>query len=373
MQESNLWLLDKIIDQIPSLITMVGQDGTVYDCNARCEEYLGYTKDEIIGYPIQKYIHPDSQTKATETLMQLFRAKATVSGEYRMVKKSGEVIDVAADSCIVTNADGREHTLCVITDITERKRAELILRESAQELKKSNEELEQFAYVASHDLQEPLRVVSSYCQLLKGRCDTCELREQCRHRENETEKYLTYVIEATARMKTLVKELLDFSRVGRKDHPFEKLSVHKIVEEVIQDFSLKIRELNANIIIEDKLPDIFAIKFRIKQLIHNLLSNSLKFCHPDRTPEIRMGCCEEDNFWLFFVKDNGIGIESKYYDRIFGLFKRLYSREEYPGTGIGLALCERIVETHGGKIWVDSVPREGSCFYFTLSKHINVK
>ncbi len=229
----------------------------------------------------------------------------------------------------------------------------------ADNLKKSNEDLEQFAYIASHDLQEPLRAVSSYCQLLK--------EKEYNDVDEESKKFLDYIIDSSFRMKTLIKELLDYSRVGRKDKPFEKIDLEKLLQEVLYDFEVSIKETNANIIVESELPEIFAIRFRIKQLLHNIISNSLKF-RSDKSPIIRIGCCEEEcsPHWLFYIKDNGIGIDEKYYDRIFGVFKRLYSREDYPGTGIGLALCKRIVETHGGKIWVES--KEGTYIYFTISK-----
>jgi len=237
-------------------------------------------------------------------------------------------------------------------EISERIKAE-------EELKKSNAELEEFAYVASHDLQEPLRVVASYCQLLRaGYYDDLD---------DEGQRYVNYAVDSAVRMKTLIKELLDFSRVGRRDKPFEYVSVRDILQEVMSDYQMVIDDSNAKIIIDDDLPTVFAVRFRMKQLIANIVSNALKF-KSDRSPIINIGCCNEGHFWLFYIKDNGIGIDSQFFDRIFGIFKRLYSRDEYPGTGIGLALCKRIIETHGGKIWVDSEENNGTCIYFTIPK-----
>ncbi len=231
----------------------------------------------------------------------------------------------------------------------------------AQELQQSNEELEQFAYIASHDLQEPLRAVFSYCQLLK--------EKEYDSVDEESKKYLDYIIDSSLRMKILIKELLDYSRVGRKDKPFEKIKIEELLQEVLNDFEVLIQETGAKVIMESKLPEMFAIRFRIKQLLHNIISNSLKF-RSDKKPVIRISCCEteDSHYWLFSVKDNGIGIDKKYYHRIFGVFKRLYSREEYPGTGIGLALCKKIVERHGGRIWVESEVNKGTCIYFTIAK-----
>ena len=230
-----------------------------------------------------------------------------------------------------------------------------------EELEKKNQELEQFAYIASHDLQEPLRVISSYCQLIK--------EKNYESMDDEGKKYLDYSIDATFRMKTLIKELLDFSRVGKRDRPFEEIDLNILIKEVLKDFKIAIKETGVNIIVENNLPTIFAIKFRIKQLLHNLISNSIKFRCKGNS-EVRIKCCEENinDYWLFYIKDNGIGIETRYYDKIFGIFKRLYSREEYPGTGIGLALCKKIVETHGGRIWVDSDKKDGTYFYFSILK-----
>jgi light-regulated signal transduction histidine kinase (bacteriophytochrome) len=161
--------------------------------------------------------------------------------------------------------------------------------------------------------------------------------------------------------------------VGRKDKPFEKIDLNHLMEETLQDFEELIKESGVKIEVESNMPTIFGIRFRIKQLLHNLISNSIKFRKGD-DPKIEIGCCVEssDDYWLFYIKDNGIGIESEYYDRIFGIFKRLYSREEYPGIGIGLALCKRIVETHGGEIWVDSDKDNGTYFYFTISKCVTM-
>jgi light-regulated signal transduction histidine kinase (bacteriophytochrome) len=173
------------------------------------------------------------------------------------------------------------------------------------------------------------------------------------------------------RMRTLIKELLDFSRVGRRDKPFENVSVEEVIQEALTDYQMVIKDNDAKIVIGDNLPTIFAIRFRIKQLISNIISNSLKF-RSDKQPVINIDYCIDHDHWLFCIKDNGIGIDPQYFDRIFGIFKRLYSRDEYPGTGIGLALCKRIVETHGGKIWVDSEENKGTCVYFTIPRHMKV-
>lgn len=244
--------------------------------------------------------------------------------------------------------------------------SEKTLREAAKELNEKNRELEQFAYITSHDLQEPLRIIRIYSQFLHDKF--------CGEFNDEDHKYFKYVTDAVERMRNLIKELLDFSRVGRKDKPFEIIKIANIIDEVKENLEIAIKESNAQIIIDDpfNIPIINGVRIRIIQLFYNLIHNSIKF-RSEKDPIINIGFKEEVSHWLFYIKDNGIGIEEQYYDRIFELFKRLYSRDKYPGTGIGLALCHRIVEFHGGNIWVDSTVGEGSTFYFTISKSIVIE
>lgn len=349
----------------PLAVVMINKKGVVVNCNNKVKDLLGYEREEIIHHPCEKWVHSDFSEECRKQLDEVVKEdKTSLHNEYKFVKKNGQIIDGVANISSIRDENGEFiHTICFLTDITERKHSEMSLKQLAIELKQSNMELEQFAYAASHDLQEPLRVISSYCQLIK--------EKHYNSMGEESKKYIEYTIEASVRMKKLIKELLDFSRVGREDKPFEDVDVQGIVDEVAVDYKMAISDNKAKIIIEDELPVVYAIRFRMKQLISNLLSNALKF-HGTEDTIIRIGCADNGNHWLFYVKDNGIGIEAQYFDRIFGIFKRLYSRDEYPGTGIGLALCKRIVETHGGKIWVDSNNYHGTWMYFTISKYIEV-
>lgn len=360
-----------IFKSAPVYIGLIDAQGILIDSNSMSEELLGYKREELIGQHYSKIIHPDYIGLAEKemTVMQTNDHGNNNFSFYKMIRKDNTVIDVQIRTTSIIDEDQHFiHTIFFVIDMTERIKSENELVKLANELQSSNQELEQFAYVASHDLQEPLRVLSSYCQLLKEKYDSVVNHPK----DLETERYFSYIIESTSRMRTLIRELLDFSRVGRKDRPFEFVDINEIIQEILEDYELSIKEKRAQIIIEDPLPEkVFAIRFRIKQLIGNLVSNSLKFVGK-KDPVIRIGCCEENNEWLFYVSDNGIGIDSQYFDRIFGIFKRLYSREEYPGTGIGLALCKRIVEAHGGKIWVDSTVGEGTCMYFTIAKHMDI-
>lgn len=349
-----------IFKNAPRLITLVYKDGTLKDCNDRIFDILGYTKEEVVGRNVAIFFPEDIRERVEKNLYVIIDGGELCDEEYEMIKKDGEKIYVTIKSVSGEDEDGRKHTICFIADITKQKEIQMQLQQSALELRKSNEELEEFAYIASHDLQEPLRVIASYCQLLKENYYTCM--------DDDGKKYVDYTISSAVRMKTLIKELLDYSRVGRKDKPFEYVDIEEIIQESLMDYQMAIADSNAKIIVEDKMPVVFAIRFRMKQLMANIISNALKF-KSDKSPVINIYCCDEGSFWLFCVKDNGIGIGHQYFDRVFGIFKRLYSRDEYPGTGIGLALCKRIVETHGGKIWVDSEENQGTSIYFTISKY----
>jgi light-regulated signal transduction histidine kinase (bacteriophytochrome) len=245
-----------------------------------------------------------------------------------------------------------------IRDITERREAEARQNEYAENLKQKNTELEQFAYVASHDLQEPLRTVSAFVELLKRHYD-----EQAD--ENVT-KYINYITDASDRMRRLVQDLLEYSRLGRQ-RILESIDCNQVVEEALTDLTISIQESQAIINI-DQLPVVSGFATEMKLLFQNLVSNSLKFRKPGEPPVISISVTPKEEHWQFHVTDNGIGIEEKHWERIFIIFQRLHTKAEYEGTGIGLAHCKKITELHNGKIWVDSTPNEGSTFYFTIKK-----
>ncbi|HTS36099.1 MAG TPA: ATP-binding protein [Candidatus Solibacter sp.] len=229
-------------------------------------------------------------------------------------------------------------------------------RKALEELARSNRDLEQFAYVASHDLQEPLRMVAAYTQLLaeryRGKLDA------------NADKYIHYAVDGATRMQTLVQDLLAFSRVGRNGTEPKLVDLNTVVEIVKKNLSASIEETKAQIT-SDRLPEVLFDPSLCVQLIQNLVANAIKFRGPD-PPAIRISAEKNANEWLFSVKDNGIGIAPEYADTIFVIFKRLHTHDEYPGSGIGLAICKKIVERHGGRIWVESKPGQGAEFRFTL-------
>ncbi len=248
--------------------------------------------------------------------------------------------------------------LLAIEDITQRKQIDTTLMGAITDLERSNKDLEQFAYVASHDLQEPLRMVSNYTQLLakhyEGRLD------------EKAKKFMDYAVDGAIRMQGLINDLLTYSRIGTQSKPLENTDTHALLGEAIRNLSAMIEEKRA-IITNDDLPTVRADASQLMQVFINLISNAIKF-QGENTPHIHVSAQDKGREWVFSIRDNGIGIEKQYADRIFVIFQRLHTRQEYPGTGIGLALCKRIVERHGGRIWFESEPDKGSTFFFTLMK-----
>lgn len=240
--------------------------------------------------------------------------------------------------------------------ISERQKAEALLQQHTDELQRSNQELEKFAYVASHDLQEPLRMVASYMQLLQRR-----YHDQLDDKANE---FIDYAVDGATRMKKLINDLLTYSRIATKGNAFAETNCNEIIEQVISDHKFTIEEHGATIT-HDDLPTVWGDQTQLRQLLQNLMANAIKF-RGDRAPTVHVGARRCERAWQFSVKDNGIGIEPQFAERIFEIFQRLHSREDYPGTGIGLAICQKIVQRHGGRIWMESQPNKGTTFFFTI-------
>ncbi|MDD5241082.1 MAG: ATP-binding protein [Sulfuricella sp.] len=238
-----------------------------------------------------------------------------------------------------------------LTHITEN-----ILKESMAQLSRSNADLEQFAYIASHDLQEPLRMVASFVQLLARRYHD--------KLDQDAHDFIGYAVEGVTRMQRLIDDQLTYALVGIDNSQLETVDCNQVLAEVLTNLKPLIEEHHAAIT-QDVLPGIPLIYSQFSQLLQNLIGNAIKF-HGERAPQIHIGARLDDNHWIFSVRDNGIGIAPEYFDKIFLIFKRLHSREKYPGTGIGLAICKRIAERHHGRIWVESELGKGSTFYFTI-------
>jgi signal transduction histidine kinase len=244
------------------------------------------------------------------------------------------------------------------SEAAERQRAEAVLAQRSQELARSNAELEQMAYVASHDLQEPLRMVSSYMQLVEKK-----YRDQL---DADAHEFIGFAVDGAKRMQALIDDLLMYSRVGSRATPLRPTDCNAVVATVQRSLRMAFEESGAQVEC-GPLPVVMGDAAQLAQLFQNLMANAIKF-HGDQPPEIHIHAEPEDGFWRFAVRDNGIGIAPDYFERIFVMFQRLHSRSRYPGTGIGLAICKKIVERHGGRIWVESAPGQGTTFLFTLPR-----
>jgi PAS domain S-box-containing protein len=323
----------------------------------------------LFGYPAGEYtaafdlflemIHRGDRARVEQEIRDASSIGGGYESSFRVVWPDGTLRDLSARGKVI-RAPGRTDTRLtgVCWDITERKLAEARLNRLLAELERSNKELELFAYVASHDLQEPLRMVSSYTQLLERRYSD-KLDEDAR-------EFIGYAVDGANRMQRLINDLLDFSRVSTRGKPIERTDVAEVLAHVRANLSLAIEEAGARVT-ADQMPVVSADAGQLGQLVQNLVGNGLKFRNGGH-PEVHVGAVESEHHWEFSVRDNGIGIEQQYFDRIFVIFQRLHTKGDYPGTGIGLALCKRIVERHGGKIWVESKAGEGSTFYFTIPK-----
>jgi PAS domain S-box-containing protein len=279
---------------------------------------------------------------------------------YRIQLKNGEIKYISTKALVNRDSEGKpQRMIGVCYDITEMKKgAEQSLFKLNEDLLRSNKELEQFAYVASHDLQEPLRMVSSFTQLLSKR-----YKDKL---DEEANEFIQFAVDGAFRMQGLINDLLEYSRIETKGKKLSAVYIHDVLGQTIINLSLKIKEKNA-LVTCDELPTVMADGGQMIQLFQNLIGNALKFCKT--TPMVHISAKEEKDHYLFSVRDNGIGIEPQYFDKIFQIFQRLHQKDEYSGTGIGLAICRRIAERHGGKIWVESEPGEGTTFKFTIRKN----
>jgi light-regulated signal transduction histidine kinase (bacteriophytochrome) len=241
-------------------------------------------------------------------------------------------------------------------EIAERKQVEKRLKQSLEELARSNTDLEQFAYVASHDLQEPLRMVTGYTQLLARRYKG--------HLDADADEFIAYAVDGATRMQRLLNDLLAYSRVSTRGADFQSTDCEEVLAQTLTNLKVMMEESEA-VVTHDPLPTVIADEVQLGQLFQNLIGNALKF-HGAEPPRVHVSVVQQDREWVFSVCDNGIGIDPAYVERIFVIFQRLHSQQQYPGTGIGLAICKKIVERHGGRIWVESEPGKGATFYFTL-------
>jgi PAS domain S-box-containing protein len=350
-----------ILDSAGDGIYGLDLEGKITFINPAASKMLGLNGGQIVGRPMEQIVHHTMSdglpfAKASPILTILEDGVPRQGTEELFRRNDGTSIPVDYLSTPIVERGELIGSVVSFRDVTERQRAEQALAEKARELARSNTELEQFAYVASHDLQEPLRMVSSYTQLLarryKGKLGS------------DADDFIAYAVDGAARMQRLIQDLLTYSRVGTKGREFVPADCEKLLDQVLGDLKVAIEESGA-VVTRDALPIVRGDETQIGQLLQNLIGNALKF-HNQESPRVHVSSKRNGKEWIFSVRDNGIGIDAQYAERIFVIFQRLHRRDEYPGTGIGLAVCKKIVERHGGRIWVESNQEKGATFYFTL-------
>ncbi len=350
-----------IIKSSPLPKVLLSMDNKVQYANDIFIEKIGYTPEEVpdletwltFAFPDPQYREQIRQqwSAAMEEVLLKERPSHPVEATFRCKDGVSRTFSV-----IGNKIDNR--LLIIFNDLTERIQAEQKLKLLLKDLKRSNEELEQFAYVASHDLQEPLRMVSSYTQMLERR-----YKDQL---DERAEKYIYYAVDGAKRMQNLINDLLSFSRISTRGDEFVLTDFNSIITSVLKSLEMVITETGTKIYF-DELPVIKADKAQIERLFQNLIGNAVKFKKPGEKAVIHISAKEKNGNWLFAVKDNGIGIDAAYKEKIFVIFQKLHGPNEYPGTGIGLAICKRIVNRHGGKLWFESEPGNGTTFFFTIN------
>lgn len=356
--EEELRKLSLAVEQSPAAVIITDLDGKIEYANPRFEETSGYKAKDVIGRNPRFLKSGHTSTDQYEQLWESIASGKEWRGEFHNINRKGEFYWEQASISPIKTDDGRTtHYLAVKEDITLRKAYEENLRSSVTKLRHSNTELERFAYVASHDLQEPLRTVASYVQLLR--------RKYKDKLDGEAQEYIDFAVDGSKRMSQLLKDLLAYSRVGTEDKNFTDVDCVASLNVALGNLGSAITKSEATLNI-GSLPNVEGDAVQLSQLFQNIVGNAIKYRSHDRPLIVDITAEEVDGEWVFMVKDNGIGIDPKHFDRIFTIFQRLHLQEEYDGTGIGLALCERIIWRHEGRIWLESVPGEGSTFYFSL-------
>jgi PAS domain S-box-containing protein len=343
--------LQSLLEACPLAIISINSGLKVKLWSRSAERLFAWNEQEVLDRPLPT-IPPDRLDEFLEKLVQQNCFDMT------WVRQDQMPVSVCVWPLSMGSLSGmRRGTLLFVADIAERKQAEQTLRSQAEELARTNVDLEEFAYVASHDLQEPLRMVSLYTQFLakryQGRLDA------------EADEFIGYVVEGAKRMHQLINDLLAFARLGSQGQNFKLTDCEAVLEQAQSNLQIALKESGAKLT-HDPLPKLMADPSQLSQLFQNLLDNAVKF-RSEKPLQVHVSARREQEDWLFSVCDNGIGIDPQYTERIFALFRRLHGDGHYPGTGIGLAICKRIVERHGGRIWVKSQLGQGATFYFTLS------
>jgi PAS domain S-box-containing protein len=352
----------------PAMYYTLDADGCLVDCNETLLRTLGRARADVVGQSFDKVLAERSRASFAATHAELQR-RGSMEMEGQWTKANGELIDVWVSATAVPGRDGKLlQTRSVAQDVTARHQLEAALKEKNEHLARTNEELsrknremDEFAYVVSHDLQEPLRTLIAFSDFLL---------KDCSDRLDPTgQEYVRYLVQASRRMRGLIQGLLNLSRAGKVTGEFEPVNLEELVDVLKADLGELVRSRGAEIRVSGPMPMVWGDRGRLGQLLANLITNGLKY-NRSTSPWVELGTLtSEPGSWVtFYIRDNGIGIDPQFHGRIFQLFRRLHTQEEYEGTGAGLAICKKIVEAHGGRIWVESTPNEGATFFFSLKR-----
>lgn len=355
------------LELAPMAIIGITADGSIALVNRRTEQLFGYPREEMLGQP-GNMLHSEREQPAFQARLRNLLAdnpnQITEYGAAReivMRRKDGSEFPLTAGGAKLNLPDG-PLAFGILMDISESKKAADDLKRANEELSRSNIEIQQFAHVASHDLQEPLRMVTGYLQLVE--------RRYAAHLDEDGKQFISFAVSGARRMKALIRDLLEFSRAGTYTAKFREVPISSILQNALINLKTAIDESGSQIT-SDPLPAIVCDPVLLTQVFQNLIANAIKF-HRGAAPGIHISARQVDSEWIFSVRDNGIGIESRHLERIFRIFERLHSIEEYSGSGIGLAITQKIVERHRGKIWVESQPDAGSTFFFSLAAEMGL-
>lgn len=346
-----------IFDNTFQFMGFMDTDGTLLEINKATLEFVGVTKEDVIGKPLWEmtwWVYPTDVQETLKQAIQKAKNGELIRYETQVVGTNDEILTI--DFSIKPMFDDTGKVIQLIPegwDISD-------LIKLQQELQQSNQDLEKFAYIASHDLQEPLRMVTSFLDLLQV--------EYAGQLSDEADQYINFAVDGAQRMKHLIQDLLDYSRVTTKLSTFHPINMNQVLENVLLNLSVVIRETQAEIICDTPLPILKGDEAQITRLLQNLIGNAIKFHKPNQIPRITITIEDMKNHWQFAIQDNGIGIKDKYFEQIFIIFQRLHTQNTYSGTGIGLAICKKILSCHNGDIWVKSKLGDGSTFFFTFPK-----
>jgi PAS domain S-box-containing protein len=356
-------LLRELAENVPDMVAYYDAQLRCVFCNQQYAVATGWTTESIVGRSAPEILGKASWRVVAPYVRKVLQG-VRVDYARTWTIATGEPRIIEAHFAPHFDLHGTLVGIIVLVhDITDYRRAEEAMHDSdlelakrARELARSNADLEQVAYIASHDLQEPLRMIAGFLTLLEGR-----YRDKI---DKDATEFIGFAVDGARRMQVLISDLLTYSRVGTQAKPFQPTDCTRVVEIALRNLSMAIKESGATVA-HDALPTVMGDATQLTQLFQNLVANALKF-RGAQPPEVRVQVQPEDGFWRFSIRDNGIGIAPEHFEKIFVLFKRLHTQREYSGTGLGLAICKKIVESHGGQIWVESQPGSGTCFYFTI-------